>query len=195
MDAPRLYLITPKIVDPGFVAPFEAAIAAGEIACAWLRGVAADLVRTLADIAQARGVACLVDDPKLAAEMDLDGVHIEGIGARFDAALAAMKPGRIVGIGGLETRHEAMLAGEAGADYLMFDAPSLAETCERIAWWAEIFNIPCIGEAARLEDIGALVNAGADFIALCDAVWADAQGPASAVEAARRALAAHEPAA
>lgn len=166
-DAPRLYLITPLIADgSAFVAAFETALGAGDIACVFLQVKAADpdgaqtIVRRLAPIAQRRGIACLVSDPQLAADTDADGVHIDGVGARLEAALAAMQPGRIVGAGGLKTRDEAMQAGEAGVDYLMFGGPAeqqaFANVRERVAWWAEIFNLPCglCATASRCRGIG-----------------------------------------
>ena len=74
-----------------------------------------------------------------------------------------------------------MTAGEVGADYVMFGeprrdgcVPPLAETLERVAWWAEIFVTPCVAYAARLDDAAALAAAGADFVALGDAVWSAA---------------------
>ncbi|MGH6819308.1 MAG: thiamine phosphate synthase, partial [Methylocella sp.] len=111
----------------------------------------------------------------------------------LDVALRAIKPGHIVGAGGLPTRDAAMAAGEAGADYLMFGGPCGAEPhagiVERVAWWAEIFNVPCVGYAHNLGAIGDLVRAGADFIALGDAVFADPRGAATALCGAARLMA------
>jgi thiamine-phosphate pyrophosphorylase len=199
-DKPRLYLITPPIVDAVAFAPlFEAALDAGDIACVWLRTEARDestakkIIRTLAPLAQARGAACLVDDPQLAVRADADGVHIEGPGEAIEAALERLRPGRIVGVGGLTTRDAAMTAGEADVDYLMFGGPGTPEPAdsliERVAWWAEIFNVPCVGFVSNLDDIAEFARAGADFIALCDAVWNDPRGIATAVLEAGAALA------
>ncbi len=201
MSAPRLYLITPAIAETrAFIAPFEAALAAGDVACVLLRTAEAVVVPRLAPIAQRRGIACLVDDPRLAASSDCDGVHVHGVGAALEAALATMKPQRIVGVGDLVSRDDAMSAGEAGVDYLMFGAPDkardFAEIRERIAWWAEIFNPSCVGYARSLDEVAPLARAGADFVALCELAWDDPHGPAAGVEAAQRALnAAREPAA
>ncbi len=199
--APRLYLITPPLAEAaGFAAIFEAALEAGDIACVFLRteplaqSEIKKIIAALAPRAQKRGAAVLVADPTLAARCDADGVHVTGTGPALEAALAAMKPDRIVGVGGLGSRHEAMLAGESGADYVMFggpeEKPDPADIGERTAWWAEIFTLPCVAYAPALGDIAALVEAGADFIALGDAVWNDPRGAAAAVEAAMRALAA-----
>jgi thiamine-phosphate pyrophosphorylase len=76
-----------------------------------------------------------------------------------------------------------MTAGELGADYVLFgepDAqgkrPSTQAIAERLQWWAELFEPPCIGYAATPEDVGTFVVAGADFILVDDLVWSDARG-------------------
>jgi thiamine-phosphate pyrophosphorylase len=200
MDAPRLYLITPPITDWTVYPPlFEAAIAASDVACVLLRmatggdGTAETAARALAPLLQKHGVACLVaDDPGLALRVNADGVHIDGAGPELHAALQALQPGRIVGAGGLQTRDAAMSAGEAGADYVMFGGPASEESHEsivaRVAWWAEIFNVPCIGYAHDPGGIGDLVHAGADFIACGDAVFADPRGAALALRDAARVI-------
>ncbi|MDQ6702765.1 MAG: thiamine phosphate synthase [Pseudomonadota bacterium] len=192
-DAPRFYLITPPISDwTPYPLLFEAAMAVCDVACVLLRIAAHDedeaekIVRALAPLVQRHGVACLVaDDPQLAVRANADGVHIEGAGERLQSALRALRPGHIVGAGEVPTRHAAMIAAEAGADYLMFGGPSGGEPhasiLERVAWWAEIFNVPCAGYAHDLGAIGDLVHAGADFIALGDAVFADPRGAAAAL--------------
>jgi thiamine-phosphate pyrophosphorylase len=131
----------------------------------------------------------------LAARVGADGAHIAGGGEALAEALASLQPERIVGAGGLRSRDDAMAAGEAGADYVMFGeprrdgfTPPLAETIERVAWWAEIFQTPCVAYAARLDDVSALAAAGADFVALGEAVWG-ASSAAQAVGAATAALA------
>lgn len=171
-----------------------------DVACVLLRTAARDedeeekIVRALAPLVQRHGVACLVaDDPRLALRAGADGVHIDGSGERLERALRAIKPGHIVGAGGLPTRDAAMTAGEAGADYVMFGGPSgavpHAAIVERVAWWAEIFNVPCVGYARELASIDALVRAGADFIALGGAVFADPRGAAAALRDAARLMA------
>ncbi len=170
------------------------------MACVLLRTSADDggekekIVRVLAPLMQKHGVACLVaDDPQWAVRVNADGVHVDGSGERLDVALRAIKPGHIVGAGGLPTRDAAMAAGEAGADYVMFGGPFRVEPhaaiVERVAWWAEIFNVPCVGYAHNLGAIGDLVRAGADFIALGDAVFADPRGAAVALGVAARLMA------
>ena len=119
--------------------------------------------------------------------LDADGVHLP-----FDAvaeAVEAFKGQRIVGAGAVDLRDDAMTAGEAGADYVMFGepgpdgaAPSFESTLARVEWWAPIFQTPCVAYAARLEDAAPLFAAGAEFVALAGAVW-DAPDPAAAVRA------------
>jgi thiamine-phosphate pyrophosphorylase len=200
-DAPRLYLITPPISDwTPYPLLFESALAACDVACVLLRtaeheeGEKEKIMRALAPLVQKHGVACLVaDDPQWAVRANADGVHIDGEGGRLHSALRALRPGHIVGAGGLPTRDAAMAAGEAGADYVMFGGPCRGEphagVVDRVAWWAEIFNVPCVGYAHDLASIGDLVRAGADFIALGDAVFADPRGAAAALHDAARLIA------
>jgi thiamine-phosphate pyrophosphorylase len=200
-DTPRLYLITPPVSDWAAFAPiFEATLETCEVACILLRAQASDdegrqeIIRALAPLAQARGAACLIaDDPRLAIQADADGVHIDATGEPLKFALSALRPGHIVGAGGLTTRDAAMMAGEAGVDYLMFGGPGLPEPhagiVERVAWWAEIFNVPCVGYAEDLAGIADLVRAGADFIALGEAIFADPRGAPIALREAAGILA------
>jgi thiamine-phosphate pyrophosphorylase len=189
-DATRLYLITPPLVDgAAFAVPFEAALAATDVACVLLRfDLQADaqaIAKKLLALAQPRGIACLVGDSQLAAAVEADGVHIPAPGEALDAALKALKPNHIVGVGGLVSRDDAMVAGESGADYLMFGGPdsqqAFGEIRERIAWWAEIFNLPCVGYAREITEVAGFVELGADFVALETAVWDDPRGPGAAL--------------
>ena len=153
-------------------------------------------VKALAPAVQEKGAALLIDGhPELAARAGADGAHLAGIDA-FRAALATLKPGRIAGCGGLMTRHDAMLAAEAGADYVMFgepdenrNRPSFDAVVERLAWWAEVFEIPCVGFAATLDEVQPIAAAGADFVAVGDCIFADARGCAAAVADVARRLA------
>jgi thiamine-phosphate pyrophosphorylase len=199
--APRLYLVTPLIADPAaFRDTLAAALGAADVAAVLLRMAATDergminCARALAPVVQPPGAALLIDGrPEIAPRAGADGAHIAGIDA-FTDALALLKPARIAGCGGLATRHDAMLAAEAGADYVMFGEPDEAgqrpafeAVLDRIAWWAEVFEIPCVGFAATADEAGQIAAAGVDFIALGEAVFADERGPAAAIaEAAGR---------
>ena len=138
---------------------------------------------------------------EIAARAGADGAHLTGIEA-FMAAVESLKPARIAGCGGLTDRDDAMLAGERGADYVMFGEteagrrrPSFEAIIERIEWWAELFTVPCVGFAAASNEIGPLVAAGADFVAVGDGIWDDPRGAAAALAEAARQLAAPETAA
>ena len=200
---PRLYLVTPPLRDAAaFARALEAALEAGDIAALLLRLEEADertLInrgKGLAAIVQRRDVALLLDGHAgLVARAGADGAHLTGIEA-LTAALVMLKPDRIAGVGGLRSRHDAMLAGEAGADYVMFGDPDrdgrrppLEAVRERVKWWAELFQPPCVGYAAHLDEVAPLAQAGADFVALGDWVWTHAQGGAAAVAAAAGQLA------
>jgi len=178
------------------------ALGAAHIAAVLLRLPATDErgqvnhVKALAPTVQNRGTALLLDGhPDLAARAGADGSHLSGIEA-LGSAIATLKPARIAGCGGLETRHEAMVAAEAGADYVMFGEPDTSggrpafeAIAQRVAWWAEVFEIPCVGFAATLDEVEPLAAAGADFIAMGDCVFGAGHGAAAAVADAARRLA------
>jgi thiamine-phosphate pyrophosphorylase len=191
---PPLYLMTPPVADPDAVANDLAdALNATDIAAVLLRladgdeSAQLDRIKALRILIQSNGAALLLDGhAELCARGETDGAHLTGIDA-FTAATPVLKPARIAGCGGLNTRHDAMLAGEAGADYVMFgepDAdgrrPSFDAILERVAWWTETLTIPCVGYAANLDEGEALVGAGADFIALGENIWRDARAVAAA---------------
>jgi len=207
--APRLYLATPAVEDAAaFGDVLRATLAAADVAAVLLRLRPAgerDLinrVKALADVVQPTGAALVLDGfAEIAAKAGADGAHLTGI-EQFTAAVDSLKPARIAGCGGLHTRHDAMLAAERGADYVMFGEteaggrrPSFESIAERIEWWAALFQIPCVGYAAGLHEVGALAAAGADFVAVGDDIWNDPRGPAAALAAAAGQLAVPEPAA
>jgi thiamine-phosphate pyrophosphorylase len=145
---------------------------------------------------QRRDIALLLDGrPEIVGRAGADGAHLTGIEA-FIAALPTLKPDRIAGAGGLRSRHDAMLAGEAQADYVILGEPDrrgnlpLREAVlERVRWWADLVEVPCIGYAASADDVRPLAQAGADFVALGDWLWTDPQGVSAIVTAAEQALA------
>jgi thiamine-phosphate pyrophosphorylase len=195
---PRLYLITPPIKEASaFAGELDAALGAGDIAAVLLRLADADertcinRVKALAPAVQRRDVALILDGmPEIAARAGADGAHITGIEA-FAAAVSLLKPDRIAGAGGLLSRHDAMLAAETGADYVMFGEPDrrgrrapFDEVLERLVWWAELFEVPCVGYAAGLDEVAALAQTGADFIALGEWIWTQPKGAAATIAAA-----------
>ena len=106
----------------------------------------------------------------------------------MEDALPSLKPDRIAGVGGLATRHDSMAAGEAGADYVLFgepDAngqrPSVEAIAERLQWWEELFEPPCVGFAVSREEALEFAAAGADFVLVGDFIWADPRGAKAAL--------------
>ncbi len=204
---PRLYLFTPPLGDTAaFAEKLAAALETIDIAALLLRLEDADertlinRAKAIAAMVQPRGVALLLDGrPDLAARAGADGAHLSGIDA-LTAAIGALKPERIAGAGGLKTRHDAMLAGEANADYVMFGEPDrhgrtppFAAVIERVEWWAEVFQMPCVGYAENLDDVTALSQAGSDFIAFGDWLWTGEQAPADLIAKAAHALVSSAP--
>jgi thiamine-phosphate pyrophosphorylase len=173
------------------------ALDAGDVAAVLLRLADADersqinSAKTLGALVQKRDAALLIDGrPALVARAGADGAHLTGIDD-VTAALEDLKPDRIVGAGGLASRHDAMSVAEGGADYVMFgepDAdgqrPSFDAVLERVSWWAEVFEAPCVAYAGSIDEIAPLVAAGADFIALGDFLWRDPAAVAATVASA-----------
>lgn len=196
---PRIVLVTPPVADAaGFAPALVQACGAADVAAVVLRLAPADArgqiarIRTLAAALAPTGAILLLDGhANLVAESGADGVHLGGSDL-VPAARSALRPERAIGAGRLQSRHDAMVAAERGADYVLFgepDAegrrPSLAALVERVNWWSELFVVPCVAYAGRLDEVDALARAGADFIALGEeAVWQAPEGPARALAAA-----------
>ncbi|MCP3447049.1 thiamine phosphate synthase [Bradyrhizobium sp. CCGUVB14] len=193
--APRLYLATPVVDDPAaLIAELPALLAAVDVAAVLVRLKETDQrtmisrIKALVPIVQNAGAALLVDGhPELVARGGADGAHLPGIAA-LKEAMPSLKPDRIAGVGGLTTRHHSMDAGEIGADYLLFgepDAngqrPSAQAIAERLDWWAELFEPPCVGFAVTFEEAHDFAASGADFVLVGDLVWADSRGPKAAL--------------
>jgi thiamine-phosphate pyrophosphorylase len=204
---PRLYLFTPLLDDTtAFAGALDAVLAASDVAAVLLRLCDADertlinRVKSIGAVVQRRDIALLLDGlPDIVGRAGADGAHLAGIEA-LEGALGTLKPDRIAGVGGLRSRHDAMLAGEANADYVMFGEPDrrgnpgkrppFPGVMERVEWWAELFQLPCIGYAAAADEIRPLAEAGADFVALGEWIWDEPGGARTAVAAAAGDLAA-----
>ena len=201
----RLYLVTPSVLDPlVFRDQLAAALDGGDVACVQLRlkEVDDDTVRRACDllrpVAVARDVAFLVNDrPDLAASCNCDGVHIGQSDAPYAEARRLMGPDRIVGVTCHDSRHLALVAAEAGADYVAFGAfyptktkPSNYRPApELLEWWNEVMTVPAVAIGGITpENCVPLVAAGADFIAVVSAVWECPDGPGAAVAAFNRAI-------
>src|SRR3984885_410011 len=192
---PRLYLATPEVDDPALLlASLPGLLAGADVAALLLRLKPTDQrtmisrVKALAPAVQGSGAALLLDGHvELVARGGADGAHLTGIEAMAEA-LPSLKPDRIAGVGGLATRHDSMAAGEVGADYVLFgepDArqqrPSIEAIAERLQWWAELFEPPCVGFAASREEAYQFAAAGADFVLVGDFIWNDSRGAAAAL--------------
>jgi len=197
----RLYLITPpRIDDPqAFAATLADAMSGGDVACLQIRlkdasdAHIAEVVRVLAPIAQARDVAVILNDrPDLAAKLGCDGVHVGQSDMGCAEARKVVGRDRIVGVTCHDSRHLAMEAAEAGADYVAFgaffdtatkDAPTRAAP-EILTIWQETMQIPCVAIGGiTVETAGQMAAAGADFIAVSAGVWGYPEGPKAAVAA------------
>ena len=203
----RLYLITPPQLDDlaAFGRTLAHALDAGDVAALQIRlkdvddAVIAAAVDVLMPIAQARGVAVILNDrPDLAARLGCDGVHVGQSDTPYAEARKIMGREAMIGVTCHDSRHLAMEAAEAGADYVAFgaffptttkDAPTRAEP-EILTIWQETMEVPCVAiggiTAANAE---VLAKAGADFLAVSAGVWAHPQGPAAAVAALNAAIA------
>jgi thiamine-phosphate pyrophosphorylase len=147
--------------------------------------------RVLQPIAQERGVAFIMNDrPDLAAELDCDGVHVGEEDMPYAEARRLLGPDRIVGVTCGDSRHRAVVAAEAGADYVAFGAffPSATKIAkhrarpELLAEWSEATVVPCVAIGGiTQENCPPLVEAGADFLAVIGAIWSYPQGPRAAV--------------
>jgi thiamine-phosphate pyrophosphorylase len=208
--APRLTLVTSVVEDAEACARLLAEVLPeADIAAIVLRLAAADerslinRIKIVAPAVQQHDVALLLDGhADLVARSGADGAHLTGI-ATLQEWIGRLHPSHIAAAGGLKTRHDAMLAAEQGADYVMFGEPdpddghrpAFPAIIERVAWWAEVFEPPCVGYAGSLDEITPLAAAGADFIALADWIWTAEAGPAATIAQATRLMAAAEAAA
>jgi thiamine-phosphate pyrophosphorylase len=192
---PRLYLATPELDDPSqMAASLSDMLADVDVAAVLVRLRETDQrtmisrIKALAPTVQGSGAALLLDGHvELVARAGADGAHLTGLAA-LQEALPSLKPDRIAGVGGLATRHDSMTAGEAGADYVLFgepDAhgqrPSVEAIAERLQWWEELFEPPCVGFAASRDEAFEFAAAGADFILVGDLIWADPRGAKAAL--------------
>lgn len=181
----RLMLVTPPVADADAMAfKLMQAQAGGDLAAVLLRLTEGDersrieRVKRLAGPVQAANVALVVEaSAMVAARGGADGVHLTGGPEAIAEARSSLKGERIIGAGGIRARHDAMDIGEAGVDYVMFgeprpdgSLPPLAAVIERAGWWAEIFETPCVAYAPDPESVAALVETGAEFVAL--GAWA-----------------------
>ncbi|WGM30890.1 thiamine phosphate synthase [Brevundimonas sp. NIBR11] len=195
----QLYLITPPVIDDldAFAAQLESALDAGPVAALQIRLKPASdqqitaAVRRLAPIAQGRGVAVILNDrPDLASALGCDGVHVGQSDASVASARRIMGKTAMIGATCHDSRHLAMEAAEAGADYVAFGAffPTDTKQTEHrpdpeiLTIWQEVMEVPSVAiGGVTVDNAAPLISAGADFLAVSAGVWAHPQGPAAAV--------------
>lgn len=183
----QLYLISPPDVAGGFPDRLARALDAGPVAAFQFRvkdvdqHAAAKLAEPLQAICAARDVAFIVNDSvALAKRLGADGVHLgQGDGDPREAR-AVLGPAVQIGVTCHDSRHLAMEAGEAGADYVAFGAffPTTTKVTRHtpdpviLSWWSAVFELPCVAIGGITPaNAGPLVAAGADFLAVSAAVW------------------------
>jgi len=195
---PELYLITPP--DPGadFADAFDSALGAAPVAACLIQRGASDptayeaRARALIPIAQRHGAAALLDNaPDLARTLAADGVHVSGGIDAVKSAISSLKPDLIVGAGTIASRHDAMQAAEAGADYVFFGSLGTAPADEKLReiarWWVEAVEVPAVFFAGDAGDAGpGPDDPQCEFVALRGSVWDAPGGPATALAAFAR---------
>ena len=194
----RLYLISPQDVGGTFPDRLKAALGAGPVAAFQMRVKHVDehrlarLAEPLQRICGDHDTAFIVNDSMgLAKRLGADGVHLGQSDGDPREARALLGPAAQIGRTCHDSRHLAMEAGEAGADYVAFGAfyPTTTKPSNYrpppsiLSWWASLFEIPCVAIGGITPDNAQpLVDAGADFVAVCQAVWGQ-DDPAAAVAA------------
>ncbi len=193
----QLYLISPADVGGGFPGKLAAALDAGPVAAFQLRVKGVDehalarLAEPLQKICADRDTAFIVNDSvSLAKRLGADGVHLGQSDGNPKEARERLGRDAQIGVTCHNSRHLAMEAGEAGADYVAFGAfyPTLTKSVEHFAepellqWWSQMFELPCVAIGGiTIENAAPLVRAGADFIAVSAAVWKSEGGEGAAV--------------
>jgi thiamine-phosphate pyrophosphorylase len=194
----KLYLISPQEIGGSFPDRLKAALEPGVAAAFQLRVKSVDehelarFAEPLQRICADAEVAFIVNDSmSFAKRLGADGVHLGQSDGNVREARALLGPTAQIGKTCHDSRHLAMDAGEAGADYVAFGAfyPTTTKPSDYrpdpsiLTWWSTLFEIPCVAIGGITSDNGKpLVEAGADFLAVCQAVWGK-DDPASAVAA------------
>lgn len=199
-DRCRLYLISPAKIDvDAFAKTLDAALGAGDVAAFQLR--LKDLpdedicraAEALLPVCAVHDVALIINDrADLARDTGADGVHLGQSDGSVKEARDMLGFDAVIGVTCHDSRHLAFVAGDAGADYVAFGAffPTKTKPSdyrpnpEILSWWRDIAEIPSVAIGGiTVENCHALVDAGADFIAVSSGVWNYPEGPAAAVKA------------
>ena len=200
----RLFLITPPDFDAeAFAGPLGEALAGGDVACLLIvpgegdESAAQSAAEKITQIAQDAGVAVLVlNDTRIAGRVRADGVQIDSGLEDLKLAQENFQPNRIVGVGNIKERHNAMELAELDTDYVFFGMLNLEEhdephrkTLDFADWWARVFEVPCVALAGRdIASVRPLAETRAEFVALRAGVWEHPDGPKAAVEKANAIL-------
>ena len=195
----QLYLVSPLDVNGDFPDRLARALDAGPIAAFQFRvkdidqHAAAALAEPLQRLCADREVAFIVNDSiGLAKRLGADGVHLGQDDGDPREARASLGPNVQIGVTCQDSRHLAMEAGEAGADYVAFGSfyPTTTKQVQHhpdpsiLSWWASMFELPSVAIGGITPANAApLVAAGADFLAVSAGVWAHSEGEAAAVRA------------
>lgn len=196
----RLYLITPPAIDvPVFADDLARALDGGDVASVQLRMKDAGdekvlrAAEALMPVCHARDIALIVNDrPDLAARAGADGVHVGQEDASYRDARTAMGPDAIVGVTCHNSRHLAMAASDAGADYVAFGAffptatkdPNAKADLETLRIWQAMTVVPCVAIGGiTVDNCRPVLEAGADFVAVVAGIWNYPDGPGAAVAA------------
>jgi len=185
----RLYLVLPASPPAGIERSLTEALDATDVACLLLSaGATADPASyaRLRELTMARDVALLIENDAARAErIGADGVNIPADATLYGQAREHLGQRAIIGVGCNESRHDAMLLAELGADYVAFSStPALSgrereECAELIAWWSDIFVVPCVAwNVETQEEAAELAGLGADFVALSPDIWLAENAPA-----------------
>lgn len=204
---PQLYLVSPPRFEPaGFANSVAEALAAGPVACVqlWMPDAPeADLRATatqLRDIVQGTDTAFLLNgNVELADELGCDGVHLDDPSPRLvKAARKRLAKDAIIGVSCGASRHAAMEAAEAGADYVSFgpvydtatkDLPADPAALDALRWWAEMMEVPCVAVGGITPETASKVaSTGCEFLCAVSSVWDNVDGPAAAVRSFTSAL-------
>lgn len=206
-DQTGLYLLTPPKIDLAvFPDRLKSVLDTGAIDCLQLRlkDVSDDEIRKAIDailpLCADRDIPLILNDrPDIAKKSGVDGVHVGEEDASYDEARAIMGEEHIVGVSCYDSRHRAMELGEKGADYVAFGAfyptqtkeAKTSVTPEIIEIWTTFTTVPCVAIGGITADnLGPIVEAGADFIAVTGGVWNHPDGPEAGAKAIKAAIAA-----
>ncbi len=177
----RLFLATPLGFNlPDLQEVLAGAIAGGDIASLLIRQEPQhrDIAMAVTKMAQDAGIAVLIEnDMEIALACKADGVEIDGVMVTYAAAREKLGDDMIIGVACGANRHGAMSAGEAGADYVTFDAEDEAR------WWSKVFEIPCVfSKPLVLADAVHMVSDKVDFITPAETMWDNAEVASKTVQ-------------